>query len=138
MGKYDAIIHMDPPKDTKHKPMSLENRAAQFAPFDALTGLGGLLHETSRITSERMELTEDAKSALNEKLNQIALRIREHLFLSVTYYVPDQKKTGGSYITVEGYAAKVNTYEKSLVIDTSSGERLYILFRDISEIEFIA
>ncbi len=137
MGKYDAILHMDPPRDTKHKPMSLENRAAQFAPFDALSGLGGLLHETSRITSERIELSDDAKAQLNEKLIQIASHMDECSCISVTYYVPDQTKKGGSYVTLEGSVRKINTYQEDLLLETASKERVPILFRDISEIEFI-
>ena len=56
MGKYDQIINLDRPFDSKHPAMSIHNRAAQFAPFDALTGFGGRIHEVSRLTDARIEL----------------------------------------------------------------------------------
>ncbi len=133
MGKYDQIIHMNRPLDTKHKPMSLHNRAAQFAPFDALTGFGGRIHETSRLTSERMELSEEIKAEINDTLRRIAEQIKEQPVVSVTYFLPDKTKDGGSYPTVTAHVLKIDTYHECLRLE----DDLSIAFHDIVELEVL-
>ncbi len=130
MGKYDKIMHMKRPVDTKHPAMSLHNRAAQFAPFDALTGFGGRIYETSRLTEERMELTEDAKAGINKELLRIESQIKNHPMVTVTYFLADKTKDGGSYPTVTSHALKINTYDERLLLE----EDLSIPFDDIVEI----
>lgn len=68
MKKYEDIIHLSRPVSTKHPPMSRENRAAQFAPFAALTGFEGAIKETARVTGEKIELDETQKTFLDENL----------------------------------------------------------------------
>ncbi len=139
MGNYDSIIHMQRPKDTKHKPMSMHNRAAQFAPFDALTGFGGKITETARLTSKRIDLSEDEKALINDQLLWIDSNISLHPTVSVTYFVPDGKKEGGSYQTLKGTAFKVNRYEELLILETTSDEGLsdrnLISFHEIIKLE---
>ncbi len=131
MGKYDHIIHQERPVDTKHKPMSIHNRAAQFAPFDALTGFGGRIYETSRLTQEKIELTEDVKQVINEKLRQIEDHIKEQPQVTVTYFLPDKTKDGGSYPTITARAVKIDTYDERLRLE----DDISIAFDDIVEIE---
>ncbi len=132
MGKYDQILHAARPLDTKHAPMSLHNRAAQFAPFDALTGFGGRIYEASRLTTERIELTEEVKQEINDKLLQIETHIKEHPSVTVTYFLPDKTKDGGSYRTITASAVKIDIYDERLHLEND----ISIAFDDIVEILF--
>ncbi len=132
MGKYDEIIDMERPVDTRHPAMSLHNRAAQFAPFDALTGFGGRIYETSRLTQDRIELTEEAQLLINDRLRQIEEHIKEQPLVTVTYFEPDKTKSGGSYPTVTAHVLKIDTYDERLRME----DDLSIAFDDITQIYF--
>ena len=116
-GKYDDIIHMERPVSRHHVPMPLENRAAQFAPFAALTGYDDAVDEAARITGSRIELSEEMKGELDMKLSEIASHIAEHPEVSVTYFVPDLLKDGGEYVTVTGVVRKINLTERQIVLE---------------------
>ncbi len=131
MEKYAAILHLQRPVDTKHPPMSLHNRAAQFAPFDALTGFGGRIYETSRLTQQRSELSEDVKQAINDTLRQIEENIKEQPLVTVTYFLPDKTKDGGSYQTVTAHAQKIDVYDERLRLE----DDLSIAFDDIASLQ---
>ncbi len=111
MADYEDIIHLPHHTSTRHPPMSRENRAAQFAPFAALTGHDQALRETARLTSERIELTEDGIAVLNETLSQLRAHADEMPTVSVTYFQPDRRKAGGAYVTVEGIVRRVDDIE---------------------------
>ncbi|MDO4620355.1 MAG: hypothetical protein Q4B09_07020 [Lachnospiraceae bacterium] len=130
MGKYDQIINLERPVDKKHPPMSIHNRAAQFAPFDALTGFSGRIYETSRLTSERIELTEDVRQVINDSLRQIEAHIKEQPEVTVTYFLPDKRKDGGSYPTVTARVLKMDTYDERLRLE----DDISIAFDDIVEL----
>ncbi len=130
MGKYDQIINGERPVDPKHPPMSMHHRAAQFAPFDALTGFGGRIHETSRLTQERIELTDEVKEIISDRLRQIQKQITEHPNVTVTYFLPDKTKDGGSYPTVTARVMKIDPYEERLRME----DDLSIAFEDIIDI----
>ena len=107
-GRYDDIIDLPHYVSAKRKRMSLSDRAAQFGSFAALTGHGAAINETARLTSEKAELDECEKSLINEKLN-ILLNIQElHPYASILYFRPDDRKTGGAYITAESEVEKVD------------------------------
>ncbi len=106
MGRYDAILHMDKPVDRKHKPMSIHNRAAQFAPFDALTGFSGKIYETARLTDSKIELTEEEQSFLDARLRILIAESDTHPSVTLTYFVADEKKDGGAYQTVSARIKK--------------------------------
>ena len=65
---YSDIINLPYKKSKKYKHMSQKDRAAQFAPFAALTGHKQLIQETQRLTEDKKELDENKKSILNQKL----------------------------------------------------------------------
>lgn len=92
--------------------MSLEKRAAQFAPFAALTGYEALAAETARLTDAKTELAEDKKELMNEIFRQILL-LEKHPPVRVEYFVEDRKKSGGAYHTISGRIKKVDTVEGS-------------------------
>ena len=128
--KYEDIIYLPHPVSKRHKPMPVEDRAAQFAPFAALTGHQAAIEETARITDERVELDEEVKEHLN--LQPQELRKNPWRKIRIVYYVPDGRKSGGSYVTKTGLVKKINEYQKTLVLEDGSR----IPLDDISEIEY--
>lgn len=114
--KYDDILYQPHHVSTKHPQMSLADRAAQFSPFAALTGHKEALFETGRLTDARVELDENMKAILDEKLRilleQANERTDEQPDAVITYFVPDDKKSGGRYMTVQGRIKKVDEYGK--------------------------
>lgn len=120
-GKYDDIINLPHHVSEKHPQMSLHDRAAQFSPFAALTGYDDAVKETARLTDTMFELDEDEKSILDEKLRR-SLENKDEI--SVTYFVKDNKKEGGSYNTVSGTIKKIDEYLRTLVLN--SGEEIPI------------
>ena len=112
---YNDIIHLSRPISTKHPPMPLEKRAAQFSPFAALSGYDELARETSRLTSKRIHLDDDAIEALNLKLQQL-LRLTPHPPVTVEYFQPDPRKEGGAYLTARGTIKKIDTIFHKLIL----------------------
>lgn len=131
MGKYDNIIDLPHHVSATHHRMSMVERAAQFQPFRALTGYEDAVRETTRLTDERMELTEDEKSLLNAKLQELADRIADHPKVAVTYFRPDKKKAGGAYVCVTGRLQQIDDFEGILIL--SGGE--HILITEILDIQ---
>ena len=95
-NSYDDIINLPHPVSKNHPQMPLRDRAAQFAPFAALTGHDAAIKETARLTDERLELREEVIAQLNEKINIIRNNIGIEQNVSITYFIPDEKKAGGS------------------------------------------
>lgn len=133
MNGYDDIINMPHHVSTTHPQMSMHDRAAQFSPFAALTGHGDAIKETARLTDEKAELTEDEISALNQKLNYLTEHADERPEITVEYFVPDERKSGGAYITVTGNFRRIDEYSQSIIM--TSGEE--ILIENISMIKLL-
>ena len=117
--KYDDIIDLPHHESKKHPKMSLEARSAQFAPFAALTGYDETIRETARQTDKRIEIDEELKRILNEKLQLIKKEIYKRPKIIVTYFVPDSKKEGGKYITVTGNVIKIDEYKKKMILENN-------------------
>lgn len=114
--EYDDIINL-PRHVSKTRPqMPIIDRAAQFAPFAALTGHGAAIKETARLTEKRIELDQYMKEALNDKLQIIADQLKDHPKVTITYFKPDETKDGGAYVTASGRVKKIDTYEGLLVM----------------------
>lgn len=96
--------------------MSLENRAAQFAPFAALTGHNAAINETARLTSERIELSTEEQSKLSARLNLALNCLQDQPILTFSVFKPDVLKSGGSYITVSGNIKKYDEYDKIIIL----------------------
>lgn len=116
MGDYDDIIDLPHHVSETHPPMSRADRAAQFSPFAALTGYDVAVRETARVTERRIELDEGVKAELNARLNCILEHLPEHPQVSITYFVPDEKKSGGAYRTVTGAVRKLDSFAKTLTL----------------------
>ena len=113
---YDDIKHLTRPQYDDLHPMSMHDRAAQFSPFAALVGYDDAVSETARLTDSKAELTEDEMFELNANLNCLLDSLDEQPQISVTYFVPDEKKSGGKYVEKVGVVRIYDSYAKSFVI----------------------
>jgi hypothetical protein len=156
MGKYDDIIDLPHPVSEKHPHMSMYDRAAQFSPFDALTGYSESIDETARTTDRRLELSDEDKAVLDGKLSELerlCAKARSARFygnedacfpkITVTYFVPDKelhrrsRKTGGSFLKYTGTLRTADTLQGFLVFENESGPDrppFRIPLRDICDI----
>lgn len=130
--RYDDILNMQYPnpeieKDFPDKIL----REAQFAPFAALTGHDEAIEETARLTDSKTELDEYTKDEINRKLNFIQDHTDDEIFVKITYFVADKKKSGGKYITKSDFVTKVREFEKDVVLDDGTE----IPIEDIFEID---
>lgn len=116
-NKYDDIINLPHHISKKHPQMTLEARAAQFAPFAALTGYDDEVKETERLTNRRIELDDEAKSILDNKIQIVLEQISQRPTVSITYFIPDTRKAGGEYVTITGIIKKVDSYNQVIVLE---------------------
>ena len=115
MGEYDDIINLPHHQSAKHNQMSRLNRAAQFAPFAALTGHGAAISEAARLTDEKIELEEEIISILNEQIQIIYENISEKPFVEINYFAPDDCKSGGKYVMVSGNVRRIDDYNREII-----------------------
>ena len=108
MSRYDDIIDIPRWNPKSHPRMSEYDRAAQFAPFAALTGYDAMVSETARKTEARNELDEEQMLVLNEALSSVVERLNEHPRVSVTWFRKDARKKGGAYVKTEGTVRDVD------------------------------
>lgn len=113
---YEDIISLPHPVSARHPAMPRLDRAAQFAPFAALTGYDAELAETARLTDAQIELTEGELQQLNESYLYLQAHILEHPRVTITYFQPDKKKAGGAYITVTASVKKIDGYTQTIVL----------------------
>lgn len=115
--KYDDIITLPCPTSTKYPRMSVSNRAAQFAPFAALTGYYTAIHETERLTEEEKELDEYVFDGLEQIVQQMKENIMKQPKVKIVYFQPDEQKEGGAYLTYIGKVCKIKEQEQSFVME---------------------
>ena len=125
---YDDIFDLPHHVSERHPQMSMYNRAAQFAPFAALTGHNAAITEAARLTEAEQELSESDAEVLNRKLAYLQ-SLDEKPTISVTYFVPDDKKEGGSYHTATGIVKSVEPGKRGLQFENSTNI-LVIQIRD--------
>lgn len=127
---YEDMLDMEHPTSRRHPRMEKEKRAAQFAPFAALTGYGDVIEETARYTESEMILDENQKSRLDQVLQD--LMKEEHPAICVTYFVPDLKKSGGRYVTKTAVLQAVSEQKQMLLLE--DGEKIpFGQIADLSE-----
>ena len=114
---YDDIIHLPRHVSQNHPQMSMHDRAAQFAPFAALTGYEAAIGETARLTAERRELSPQEAGELDRRLAALIAHLPERPEATVEYFVPDERKAGGTYVTVTGRVRHISPPEKILVME---------------------
>ena len=96
--------------------MPMSDRAAQFAPFAALTGYDSAIKETGRLTDERIELDEEALTALDLKYQLLMEALDEAPEVTITYFQPDERKAGGKYLTATGAVKKVDDFARRITM----------------------
>lgn len=124
INDYQDIIHLPHFTSRNHPRMSMEARAAQFSPFAALTGYDAAAKETARLTGRRLELDEDEKQKISDRLNQIVAHLAQSPSVEITYFVPDKRKAGGEYHTVTGSVKKLDAFQRILTL--SDGQKIPI------------
>ena len=122
IGEYDDIIDLPHYVSPTRPQMAIGDRAAQFSPFAALTGYEAAVEESGRLTEAETELTEDEKAVINERIGYLKERMTQAPAVRVTYFVPDRKKEGGAYVTVEGNLNRIDEFERCLWL--SDGTRI--------------
>lgn len=115
-GRYDDIIDLPHPVSQRHPQMPLADRAAQFSPFAALTGLDAALQETARLTGQRITLDEYEQAELDKTLQALREAAPQHPAVEITYFQPDARKAGGQYVTSVGHVKRIAEYEQQLIL----------------------
>ena len=121
MTDYDDIIHLPHHVSQNHPQMPLRERAAQFAPFVALTGYEEAVGETAQLTAERCELDPQEAEELNRRLTDLAARLKDRPEVTIEYFVPDDRKAGGAYVDYTGIIKRIDEYERKVIfVDKTS------------------
>lgn len=113
---YDDIIALPHPEPRTHPRMSLHDRAAQFSPFAALTGHSAAIAETGRLTDSRITLDESEMARVDAALQRLQELLPQEPMASITYFVPDERKAGGSYQTITGVVRRIDTVNSVLLL----------------------
>lgn len=121
---YEDIVNLPPHISKRHPQPSMMDRAARFAPFAAITGYEEMVLEEARVTEERVDLDEGALSLLNEKLNMIQEFLDEEPEVTIIYFEPDKKKSGGAYISITGIVKRIDEYEHLVIM--KDGAKIFI------------
>lgn len=130
-GQYDDIINLPHHVSARHPKMPMSERAAQFSPFMALTGYEDVIRETARLTWQKPELSENVREELEGKMWILAEHIAEHPEITVSYFLPDERKEGGSMVRETGRLKKIDETERIIRLENGCEIRV----DDILEIE---
>lgn len=128
--KYKEIINLPHYEPKYHKRMSKMQRAAQFNPFSALTGYDDMIKEVSREVNEKIEICEDKKEEINNKINYLIRKNKLDSYVTITYFLKDNKKDGGKYFKYTGKIKKIDNISKNIILNNGK----VICFYDIMEI----
>lgn len=131
--RYSDIINEKAPEIRTRQRMPVMDRAAQFSPFAAVVGHDAKVEETARRTDEKIVLDEQAKEIINDRIQSIMANPTQFEGIKITYFVPDERKSGGKYVSVTGNVRKIDKLEKTIILEDGTGIRIY----DISEVELI-
>ena len=132
--QYDDIMGLPRPRSTRHAPMPLANRAAQFMPFAALTGYEAAVREEARLTDRKIPLDDDALTQLNARLEVIDGLLPEAPDVTVTYFVPDPRKQGGAYRSLSGRVRRIDPVAGRLIMRGGAAIPLGDIWRIESEL----
>ena len=116
MNQYEDIINLPHHASPSRPQMPMSDRAAQFAPFAALTGYDAAIKETGRLTDEKIELDEEALTALDMKYQFLMDALDDAPEVTITYFQPDERKAGGKYVSAVGVVRKVDDFERRITM----------------------
>ena len=134
MGKYDDIIHLEHHVSKNHKPMSIYDRSAQFAPFAALVGYDESIKEAGRVVDKKITLGADKIEEISRSLAFISENIDSNPLINITYFKKDMKKTGGKYLSSTIKAIKIDTNNRKLILEG----KISIDFIDIIDLSIVS
>ena len=129
--RYDDIIALPRHRSQRRKPMPRIGRAAQFAPFAALSGYDAAVQETARLTDREREPDEEQLALMDEKLHALQEIIRDQPEITITFFEPDHSKAGGSYLRITGRIRRVDEINRQIILT----DRTVIAMDSICEIE---
>lgn len=129
--RYDEIINLPRHISESHPPLGKDSYAAQFSPFESLTGYDDVVEEAARTTDNRVYIDDDEKIRLSELLTEILRHSDDKPEVTITYYVADKVKDGGEFVTVKGTVKKYRESENSIIMDDDT----VIAIEDITDIE---
>lgn len=132
MNKYGDIINIEHYEPKRHSRMSIDNRAAQFAPFAALTGYEDAVLEVGRITDDKIILSNDEMDVINDKLRILKDNIKNNVKVKITYFVKDLSKDGGCYEIIEGIVKRIDEGRQLIILK----DKKEIKMSDVIEIEY--
>ena len=115
-SKYDEIMGLPHHVSRTRPQMPMSDRAAQFAPFAALTGYDSAIKETGRLTDEKIELDEEALTTLGMKYQFLMDALDDEPEVTITYFQPDERKAGGKYVSATGTVKKVDDFERRITM----------------------
>ena len=117
--KYACIINL-PRHESETRPrMSRLDRAAQFAPYSALSGYEEAVEETARLTDSKIELDESEKERINEVLTDLSTDTEDRR-VRLVFYRPDNRKSGGSYVAANGEIEKIDVISREITLISGS------------------
>lgn len=119
--RYDDLLDLPHHQSAEREHMSHHDRAAQFSPFAALTGYDAAIEETQRLTDGEISLDETAIAEINEQLSEIARHLSARWKITITYFQPDARKSGGAYLTDTGTVKKIDEVEQIVWMDSGIG-----------------
>ena len=117
---YSDIIHLPHHRSANHPHMTMHDRAAQFAPFSALTGYDSIVQETARLTQSRTQPDAAELELLNRKITCLLTHPDAKPVIKITSFIPDEKKSGGSYREETGVVEKVDLTGKWIIMESGS------------------
>ena len=132
MSKYNEIMDLPHHVSNTRPQMTMSDRAAQFAPFAALTGYDDAVKETGRLTDDKIELEKSSLNELNAKIQLLRDNLVDGPEITFTYFKPDERKSGGAYLTTTGTVKKLDDYERQIVLQ----DGMKMPMDDILDMEF--
>ncbi|MCR4957832.1 MAG: hypothetical protein K6B13_04395 [Prevotella sp.] len=130
MGDYDDIINLPHYEPKRHPRMSMMARAAQFAPFAAVAGHDAAIREEGRVTDEWTDIGESESKELDNKMALLITRETENPMVTIEYFLPDSRKSGGTHQTISGNVRRIDDYER--IIELADDRKIPIaVIKDI-------
>lgn len=131
MSIYRDIMILSRPFSRRHSPMPRQNRAAQFAPFAALSGYDSAIAETARLTDREIAADDERLALMDEKIHALLDLIREQPEITITYFEPDSRKSGGAYLSVTGRIRRIDDVNRLIIF----ADRTTITMDSVCEID---
>lgn len=126
--RYDDIIGLEHPTSQRHQRMSMRDRAAQFAPFAALTGYDAVITEAGRLTGERLEIDDTRRVEMDRCLNGVLEELESHPEVEIVHFVADKRKEGGEYVTLTGRVRNYDAAARTLIFTDGRSVKLQDVF----------